>query len=198
MQTISLTRIRSIIEALSIYQQACLSDDNTLVFDFSHASFIDTNFTALLGAVIKACQESGKAVLFNIPNEHLNVIKALKKNGFIPAFNSQFDKLFDTYGTMIPYQAFALKDVAAQKTFLRGLNLRNRGVTNLSDRLMKAVEQAINELFDNAREHSRSNTGIFTAGQFYPHERCLAFNASTTPASRSHHPCRYALKAHRP
>lgn len=58
--------------------------------------------------------------------------------------------------------------------------LKKKGVTNLSEKVLKIVSQNIIELFDNAREHSKSTKGIYIAGQFFPKKHKFDFTIVDT------------------
>jgi K+-sensing histidine kinase KdpD len=53
--------------------------------------------------------------------------------------------------------------------------LKQKGVTNLSDKVLKIVSKNIIELFDNTREHSKSTQGIYIAGQFFKEKQKFDF-----------------------
>ena len=55
----------------------------------------------------------------------------------------------------------------SKKLLLENL-LEKKGVTNLSQKALKKVSKSILELFENARQHSKSDKGIYIAGQFFP------------------------------
>ncbi|MEA1955123.1 MAG: ATP-binding protein [Campylobacterota bacterium] len=174
MNTIKITEIKTIQDALKVYS-AFKKLDNTqkVLFDFSGARFIYSNYTALLGALIESCES------FEIAAPRKEKVKTvLSKNNFLPTF-TESPKLNDTSQSVIEYERFALYELEKQNIFFEKLLedniLKTKGLTNLSDKVLKNVSRNIIELFDNAREHSKSVQGIHIAGQFFPQKHKFDF-----------------------
>ncbi|HRF55771.1 MAG TPA: ATP-binding protein [Campylobacterales bacterium] len=177
-KTIEVGRTVSLLQAVQIYADSANVDDGTeVIVDFANAGFIYANFTAILGAVIQKFQANGhKITIISPTNDKTRTV--LCKNNFLPFFDNQFEKLNDRTLTTIEFRHFGLNDTVAQQSFfdmLRDGFLRSRGLVNMSDKVLKAVSQNIIELFDNAREHSQSECGIFCAGQLFPQKHKLDF-----------------------
>ena len=87
--------------------------------------------------------------------------------------------IYPPFSVYVEYQKFALDDLDKQNIFFDRLIadelLKKKGVTNLSEKVLKIVSQNIIELFDNAREHSKSSAGIYIAGQFFPQKHKFDF-----------------------
>ena len=102
----------------------------------------------------------------------------LSKNNFFPIF-TELPKLNDASQSVIEYERFDLDELGKQNIFFEKLlkddMLKTKGVTNLSDKVLKNVSKNIIELFDNAREHSKSTQGIYIAGQFFPQKHKFDF-----------------------
>lgn len=174
MNTLKVIEIRSIHDILKIYGEYLMLDvAQKVVFDFGGAKFIYSNFTALLGALIDSCES------YEIIEPRKEKIKTvLSKNDFFPTYTS-LPKLNDASQSVIEYEKFALDDLDKQNIFFDRLIadelLKQKGVTNLSEKVLKMVSQNIIELFDNAREHSKSIKGIYIAGQFFPQKHKFDF-----------------------
>ena len=174
MNTLEIIEIKSIHDILKIYEKyLMLNSTQKVIFDFGGARFIYSNFTALLGALIDNCES------YEIIEPRKEKVKTvLSKNDFFPTYTSLL-KLNDASQSVIEYEKFALDDLDKQNIFFDRLIadelLKKKGVTNLSEKVLKIVSQNIIELFDNAREHSKSNKGIYIAGQFFPQKHKFDF-----------------------
>lgn len=161
-------------DILNIYEEYLkLDKTKKVIFDFSRAKFIYSNFTALFAALIDSCD-----FYEVIKPEKEKVKTVLSKNNFLPSY-TDLPKLRDRSQSVIAYEKFLLHDLDRQNIFFdKLLNkelLKRKGVTNLSDKVLKIVSQNIIELFDNTREHSNSKRGIYTAGQFFPQKKKFDF-----------------------
>lgn len=161
-------KVFNLKDSIELYKKFQKMDTKEkLTFDFSNASFIYANFTALFGALIDSC-ENFEIIL---PNDE-NVKSVLSKNDFFPNFLENVKKLKDKSNSVVNYENFGLEDIEKQDRFSEKLLLENllekKGVTNLSQRVLKEVSKSILELFSNARDHSKSQKGIYIAGQFFP------------------------------
>ena len=177
--TIKISEIRTIEDIIKIYKEYKLLDKTKkVIFDFSSAKFIYSNFTALLGSLIDDCQS------YEIVQPKKEDVKTvLSKNNFFPQYTS-LPKLNDSSQSVIEYEKFELNDLDKQNIFFDRLIadelLKKKGVTNLSEKVLKIVSQNIIELFDNAREHSKSTKGIYIAGQFFPKKHKFDFTIVDT------------------
>lgn len=174
MNTLKIVEIRTIRNAFNLYIKfKALDITKKIVFDFSGAKFIYSNYTALFGAFIDSCEE------YEIIVPKKEIVKSvLSKNNFFPTFTNLV-KLNDISQSVIEYEKFSLDELEKQNIFFEKLLedgiLKTKGVTNLSDKVLKNVSKNIIELFDNAREHSKSTQGIYIAGQFFPQKHKFDF-----------------------
>lgn len=171
---IKIIEIRTIEDILKIYKEYKSLDKNQkIIFDFSGAKFIYSNFTAFFGALI----DNSKLYEIIKPNKE-KVKTVLSKNNFLPNY-TDLTKLNDKSQSVIAFEKFALDDLDKQNIFFdKLLNkklLKQKGVTNLSDKVLKIVSKNIIELFDNTREHSKSTQGIYIAGQFFKEKQKFDF-----------------------
>ena len=169
MNTVSIGTIKSLRKALSYCAELDQCTDSVMI-DLSDASFIDSNFTALLGAYIYYLESKNIKVEITKPQKGV-VYTTLCKNNFLPFFNSGFSRMNDLIQTVIEFRQFDIADTAKQQAFfdlLRSGLLKSRGLVNLSDKVLKEVSKNIIELFSNAVSHSQSACGMFCAGQLFP------------------------------
>lgn len=169
MNIIKIGTIKSLKKALSYCAQLHACQDS-VVIDLSEATFINSNFTALLGASIYYLESKNIKVEIIKPTEGI-VYTTLCKNNFLPFFCSQYSQMQDRTQTVIEFRQFDISDTAKQQMFfdlLRDGLLKNRGLINLSDKVLKGVSSNIIELFGNAVSHSQSKCGMFSVGQLFP------------------------------
>jgi len=138
------------------------------------SNWIDANMCAPFGAILY------KKKLGNIPIRISNIStfvrSILQKNHFL----SQFGVLEkpDSYGTTIEYRRFETTAYVYEdfkkyvaKYFKSGV----LGLPEMTPALLKRFRESLFELFSNAIEHSYTQHGIFTCGQFFPNKRRLCF-----------------------
>ena len=174
MNTVSIGTVKSLSKALS-YCQELDTDEKTILLNLTDAKFIDSNFTALFGAFIFYLESRGAKVKLTKP-ENGRVYTTLCKNNFLPFFDKEFSRMNDKTQSVIEFQQFDIVDIPKQQEFYKLLKdglLKNRGLVNLSDKVLKEVTKSIIELFSNATSHSESACGIFCAGQFFPDNKKL-------------------------
>ena len=96
----------------------------------------------------------------------------LRKNHFLTKF--QKTALIDTNQTTVPFKVFKLQ---AGEQFFEYLEsyMYGKGIPAMSAVLTKRFQQSLFEIFQNAAIHSRSISGIFTCGQFFPQKHRLDF-----------------------
>lgn len=168
MNTINFTRVFNIYEAVQIYREfKQLHNEESIVFDFTNSEFIYANFTALFGALIDSCK---RYEIIMPKNEKIKTV--LSKNNFFPYFDKNIKRLKDKSNSVVEFDKFELLDTEKQNSFFEKLLIENllkkKGVTNLSEKVLKEVSKSIIELFANARDHSASQQGVYIAGQFFP------------------------------
>ncbi|MDD1777873.1 MAG: ATP-binding protein [Candidatus Helarchaeota archaeon] len=160
-------------ELISFYHNGKLCTDNTLEVDMSHASWVDANLCAPLGAVLfSMCADTGRIQLQSINYE---LRKILDKNGFIMFFNPEQRKATDTYLTTIQFQRFERSESYAFKEYMER-HFVGKGIPQMSQALHRKFRESIFEIFENAVEHSKTEKGIFACGQFFPKKRKLDFS----------------------
>lgn len=168
MNIVKIHTIKSLKKALSYCAELDKHTGN-VILDLSEARFIDSNFTALLGAYIYYLESKNIRVEVTKPQDG-RVYTTLCKNNFLPFFNSKFLPMNDLKQTVIEFRQFDIADTAKQQAFfdlLKAGLLKSRGLINLSDKVLKEVSKNVIELFDNSVSHSQSACGMFCAGQLF-------------------------------
>lgn len=165
---ITIDKIDNINDVLRYYHQIISATSNEVIIDLSDTDFIRSSFVCILG-LAKVTQESrGKKVQIIEPrnqrvkkvlvgigflkegkhNQGMIVYRNIKLNeeeGFYSQFDDYFSKKLKPYLTHIPNEIFV--------------------------KLM----QKVLEIFSNAFRHSRSESGIFCSGQFFPKGNKFSF-----------------------
>lgn len=138
--------------------------------DFSTCGFFEANMASPLYAVVARLREELNDVSLINLNPALRTI--LRKNHFLTKF--QEEALRDTNHTTVPFKAFKLQ---AGEQFFEYLEsyMHGKGIPTMSEGLTKRFRQSLFEIFQNAAIHSKSSSGIFTCGQFFPQMHRLDF-----------------------
>ena len=119
--TLFFTKVFNLEDSIKIYKEfQKMNKKDKLIFDFSNATFVYANFTALFGALIDSCDK------FEIilPKDE-KVKSVLSKNNFFPNFLKDVKKLRDKSNSVIHYENFGLKDIEKQYEFSKKLLLEN-------------------------------------------------------------------------
>lgn len=143
---------------------------DSVELDFSFCGFLDANMAAPLYAVVSRIRDELNDVSLINLNPSLETI--LRKNHFLTKF--QKASLADTNHTTVPFKTFKLQ---AGEQFFEYLEsyMHGKGIPAMSEGLTKRFRQSLFEIFQNAAIHSKSESGIFTCGQFFPQMHRLDF-----------------------
>jgi signal transduction histidine kinase len=143
---------------------------DSVELDFSSCGFFEANMAAPLYAVVARIRDELNDV--SITNLKPSLEKILRKNHFLTKF--QKDALMDTNHTTVPFKTFKLQ---AGEQFFEYLEsyMHGKGIPTMSEGLTKRFRQSLFEIFQNAAIHSKSDSGIFVCGQFFPQMHRLDF-----------------------
>lgn len=144
---------------------------DSVVLDFSACNFFEANMSAPLYSIIARLRNELNGVMVaNLPS---SVEKILRKNRFLTVFD--YEELYDTNQTTLPFKIFKLH---AEEQFYDYLDsyMNARGIPRMSEALTKRFRQSLFEIFLNAAIHSRSESGVFVCGQFFPQKHRLDFS----------------------
>ncbi|MBN1931444.1 MAG: ATP-binding protein [Desulfobacterales bacterium] len=143
---------------------------DSVELDFSNCSFFEANMAAPLYTVIARLRaELNDVSASNLPAD---IERILKKNHFLTLFN--METLPDTNQTTLPFKIFKLTAGEQFSDYL-DLYMNGKGIPQMSAALTKRFRQSLFEIFQNAASHSKSISGIFVCGQFYPQKHRLDF-----------------------
>lgn len=138
--------------------------------DLSTCTFFAANMTAPFSSVLSHFYENlNDVALINIPP---GIETILCKNQFLAQFNRPV--LFDTHQTTLPFKKFK-NGAGEQFSDYLDLHMDGHGIPKMSSGLTKKFRQSLFEIFQNAAQHSESDSGIFVCGQFYPTMQKLDF-----------------------
>lgn len=143
---------------------------DSVELDFSYCDFFEANMAAPLYAVVSRMRDELNDVSLTNLTSSLETI--LRKNHFLTKF--QKTSLIDTNHTTVPFKIFKLQ---AGEQFFEYLEfyMHGKGIPTMSEGLTKRFRQSLFEIFQNAAMHSKSESGIFTCGQFFPYKQRLDF-----------------------
>ena len=136
-------------------------------FDFSYCGFLRPNAVAFLGGLARLIESRMGKVVFDWSTLHDSWVRnTIRQNGFASAFG---DASAPWDGTSIRYREdrkFHPNEVA---DYLSDNWLGKGWVhTHVSEALKNAIVERVLELYVNAFEHSESQIGVFSCGQYFP------------------------------
>ncbi len=154
---------------LKCYWQILDCKDSVIEVNLSEATFIRTNFVAILGLVMEQKKMQGFEVSIIEPKLP-KVKKPLVAIGFL-------ENNIQRNAKMIHYQKIKLdeKDDFYLNFDTYFTQKARAHLVNVSERLFNILIQKILELFSNAFRHSRSEVGIFCSGQLFPKDKKFSF-----------------------
>lgn len=176
MINISLSDIRNDFSGfqklINLYNIILSSHDAELKIDMSHVNWMEANMCAPLGAILYKYDQTNKIII-----ERLNpkLEKLLQRNGFLPNFGFNRNKIPDSTGTTIEYKRFEPKDSESFKDYVAS-HFVGKGIPDMSKQLHRKFRESIAEIFENAAYHSQTVSGIFTCGQHFPGHHRLDFS----------------------
>ncbi len=143
---------------------------DSIELDFAYCSFFEANMAAPLYSVIARLRDELNDVSIN--NMHSSVETILRKNRFLTVFNQP--KLIDSNQTTLPFKIFKLTAGEQFNDYLSRY-MKGKGIPTMSEALTKRFRQSLLEIFLNAAIHSKSKSGVFVCGQFYPQKHRMDF-----------------------
>jgi signal transduction histidine kinase len=162
---------------------------DSIELNFSFCSFFEANMAAPLYAVIARLRDELNDVsIANVPS---GVSTILRKNKFFSVFNQP--DLTDINQTTLPFKIFKLSAGDQFNDYLDNY-MRGRGIPTMSDALIKRFRQSLFEIFLNATIHSKSESGIFACGQFYPQKHRMDFTIADAGVGIRENVRRYTRK----
>jgi hypothetical protein len=139
-------------------------------FNFSRCSFLRPNAVAFLGGLARLIESRMGSVAFDWTTVHHRwVMMNLCQNGFAGTFGYPSS---GWAGNSIPYREDKVQDVDGIMGYLTDSWL-GRGWVHVSARLRDAIVGRMWEIYNNAFEHSGSEIGAFSCGQYFQNKNDL-------------------------
>lgn len=163
----------------------CYFED--LEIDMRSTTWFDADMCATLGAVLYHLGDR----LNTVELTHIcpPVERILSKNGFLSHYGRA--RIPDHWGTTISYQRFDVEDDRYFSGYIENEFIRRQEIPDMSRGLLKKFRESIFEIFGNAVQHSRTELGIFSCGQFFPSRKQLAFSVADLGVGMRRNICRY-------
>lgn len=142
-----------------------------VIFDFSKCKFLRQNAVAFIGGLARCIEDHNIELILDEKTLQCKIKENLNKNGFLKFFGNCRDC---HQGNSIPYREDQEenKDKDAIVSYLSEEWL-GKGHIAVSQELQNAIVSTTWEIYANAFEHSQTNVGVFSCGQYYPHLRKL-------------------------
>jgi hypothetical protein len=129
---------------------------------------------AAFGAILYSLGENLNRVnLIHVPQD---IETILSQNGFLSHYGGI--QISDHWRTTIPYQRFDVKDDHYFARYIETEFIHRPEIPKMSPGLLKKFRESIFEIFSNAVLHSDTELGIFSCGQFFPHQNQLGFTVA--------------------
>ena len=138
--------------------------NDRIELDLNATTWIEADMCAVLGAVLHRLRERGNIIA--LVNMRPELKSALAKNSFLSHYGNYRES--DIYGATVTYRRF---DIDAERSFSSYIYhevLHRTELPIMSRQLQKKFSESIFEMFNNAVQHSKSEFGVFSCGQFFP------------------------------
>lgn len=133
-------------------------------FDFSRCEFLRPNAVAFFGGLARLIESRLGAAVFDWSTLHNSWVRTtIRQNGFACSFDNP-SAPWD--GTSIPYREDKTLDMNGIMDYLT-YNWIGKGWVHVSDRLRDAIAGKMWEIYNNAFEHSGTEIGVFSCGQYF-------------------------------
>lgn len=133
-------------------------------FDFSRCDFLRPNAIAFLGGLARLIESRMGSVTFDWSTlRNAKVMATLRQNGFAGAFghaSAPWD------GTSIPFREDKSLDMNRIMDYLT-YSWIGKGWVHVSELLRDAIAGRMWEIYNNAFEHSGTQIGVFSCGQYF-------------------------------
>ncbi len=135
-------------------------------FDFSRCRFLRPNAIAFLGGLARLIHSRSRSAVFDWSTLHDPWVRTtIRQNGFASAFG---DASAPWNGTSIPYREDSFLDMDGIMDYLTYHWIgKGWGQTHVSESLRDAIAGRMWEIYNNAFEHSGSEMGVFSCGQYF-------------------------------
>ena len=149
-----------------------------IILDLSNVREFDENLCAALGVLVSIWKHNGRSVILD-KRADIEILAGFKRNGFLAEV--QFPRIWydvlalfspdriihvdkaNSQVECIPYQKFNSFDTNEQANYVEKL-INSHWWPKMSSGVKGALADCILEVFNNAQEHSESETGVFVCG----------------------------------
>lgn len=154
------------IEAATAYSHPAL----VIQLDFSNCRFLRPNAVAFLGGIVESLQQQGLLVSVKPNSLKPSIRKILIENDFLTIFG---EETVTWSGNSVPYRHFA--DAEQTEGIIEYLDHQwlSRKIIGLDQDYKDDIIHNTLEIYANAFEHSLSDFGVFSCGQFFPNMKQL-------------------------
>lgn len=155
-------------KALFALSDLVRSIDDPIVLLFHQCDFLRQNAVAFLGGLLATAELMDRSVTLDTDSMPPGVRRNLMKNGFLAG---RINAAGWHTGTVVPYRGDPLCGWSECGEALNEhlyAHLLDKDWIYMSARVKREVANTINEIYTNAFEHSRSEAGVFSCGQYYP------------------------------
>lgn len=148
----------------------CFFED--IEIDMRSTSWFDADMCAAFGAILYRLESDLNTV--SLTNIHPSVEEILLKNSFLSHYGWT-DDTPDYWGTTIPYHRFNIEDDRYFFDYIVNGFSHQPELPKMSLGLFRKFCESVSEIFGNAAQHSDTELGIFSCGQFFPKRNELNF-----------------------
>lgn len=146
-----------------------LNYSGEIILDFSQCQFIRPNAIAVIGCMGRVIQSRNRKISIATGSVGYNVLSFLRKSGL----TGVFDLPSETHNSnTIPYREDLVLDQDNIIDFLSNKWLKAQWVS-VSEKLLWEIMGNMWEIYSNAFEHSGTNHGVFTCGQYYRNDNVV-------------------------
>lgn len=146
----------------------------TIDIDLSATEWFDADMCAPLGAIFYKLRRDMNTV--NLRQVPQRIVDILSKNGFLSHYGKE--RIRDDWSTTISYRRFDVTDDRSFAEYIEKEFIHRDEIPPMSGVLLKKFRQSIFEIFSNAVQHSETELGIFSCGQFFPQRKTLHFTVA--------------------
>ena len=141
-----------------------------LILDMSQVNFLEANMASPLGAILTRISDNFNRIKIRKLNKDVKEI--LQKNRFLVQYGHE--AIPDIYRTTMRFSRLHLADTGEFREYIFQQFDSNR-FPGISDAATRVFYKKVFEIFQNSILHSRSETGVFVCGQYFPTQDRLEF-----------------------
>ncbi len=138
----------------------------TVQLDFSAVRFIPGNMLAPLGAILHRTRDAGNSIFLTRVARSLH--DKMYQTGFFPTRQPANEEVTLPFKRFEPHQE---KQFAAYTN----IHLKRQKVAAMPPELLRKFFESVDELYNNASLHSKTEHGVFACGQLYRRRHFLLF-----------------------